>query len=124
MINRTRISLPFLMGAMLLSTLAIAADDPPKEWIDPTTGHRVIRLSREPGSASLYFNQNAYTADGQRIIITTPDGGISTIHLKTGAIEPVVPGRVNVIVAGRKTGQVYYMKDGAIYATNVTTRAT
>src|SRR5580658_2762736 len=95
-----------------IATSAIAADDPPKQWIDPDTGHRVVRLSQDPGTASLYFNQNAYTADGDHIIVTTPDGGIATIELKTGAIAPIVPGRVNVIVAGRKTGQVYYMRDG------------
>jgi hypothetical protein len=33
----------------------------PREWIDPDTGHRVIRLSDEPGSQSLYFHQNGYT---------------------------------------------------------------
>src|SRR5205807_7565287 len=32
----------------------------PVEWIDRDTGHRVIRLSREAGTQSLYFNQNAY----------------------------------------------------------------
>src|SRR5687767_4865859 len=25
-----------------------AADEPPKEWIEPATGHKVVRLSREP----------------------------------------------------------------------------
>src|ERR1035441_45240 len=27
--------------------------EPPKTWIDPDTGHRVVRLTDEPGSASL-----------------------------------------------------------------------
>ncbi len=31
------------------------AQELPTEWIDPDTGHRVIRLSKEPGSTSLYF---------------------------------------------------------------------
>ncbi|MGH7979210.1 MAG: hypothetical protein ACREE6_07525, partial [Limisphaerales bacterium] len=39
-----------------------AADLPPSEWIDPDTGHRVIRLSTDPGTESLYFNINAWTA--------------------------------------------------------------
>ena len=42
----------------------------PTEWIDPDTGHRVIRLSREPGTASLYFHQNAYSADGKKLVVT------------------------------------------------------
>jgi hypothetical protein len=36
----------------------------------PTPAHRAIRLSREDGTQSLYFNQNAYTADGEKLIVT------------------------------------------------------
>lgn len=107
---------------LLFLTLPLAAADPPKDWIDPDTGHRILRLSNEPGSASLYFNQNAYTADGAHVIITTPHG-ISTIDLKTGAIEEVVEGRAGVIVAGRRTGQVYYMRSGAVYASDIHSKA-
>jgi len=98
-----------------------AAQEPPREWIDPDTGHRVIRLSDEPGSASLYFHQNAYTPDGSKLIITTPTG-LSTINLKTRAIEKVVDGRVNVIVTGRKSGDIYYIKAGTVYATDLNTK--
>jgi oligogalacturonide lyase len=111
-----------LLLACTTSVLA-QAQQLPKEWVDPDTGHRVIRLSEEPGSASLYFHQNAYTPDGQKLIITTPTG-LSTIDLKTRAIEKVVDGRVNVIVTGRKTGQVYYLKAGVVYATDLNTKAT
>ena len=52
--------------------LALAAapalgQDLPKEWIDPDTGHRVVRLTDEPGSQSLYFHQNPYTATGDGV---------------------------------------------------------
>ena len=118
-----------------------AGNEPPVEWIDPDTGHRVIRLSRSPGTASLYFHQNAYTPDGKKLIVTTPDRGIAAIDLATREIKPVVPGPVSVLVTGRKSGDVYYTKwapqeltkpDGTketvnqavIYATNVDTLAT
>src|SRR5690242_17723721 len=103
---------------MKLLTLAFAlhliantalAQEPPREWIDPDTGHRVIRLSDEPGSASLYFHQNPYTPDGQKLIITTPSG-LSAINLKTRAIAKIVDGRVSVIIVGRKSGDVYYTR--------------
>ena len=87
-----------LSGLLLLAVTALAQQsDPPREWIDPDTGHRVVRLSDEPGSASLYFHQNPYTPDGQKLLITTPTG-LSTINLKTRAIEKVVDGRVGVII--------------------------
>src|ERR1043165_10053726 len=97
--------------------------EPPREWIDPDTGHRVIRLSDEPGSASLFFHQNAYTPDGEKLIITTPTG-LATINLKTRAIEKVVEGRANVTVTAKKTGQVYYVRDRVVYATDLNTKAT
>ena len=85
-----------LMPGVCLLALCARADmttnPPPTEWIDPDTGHRVIQLSREPGSQSLYFNLNAFTPDGQKMVISTPTG-ISAINLKTRAIEKIVDGR-------------------------------
>jgi len=47
-------------GVPMITTLVLAAallqtQEPPTEWIDRDTGHRVMRLSTQPGSASLYF---------------------------------------------------------------------
>src|SRR6185436_17327163 len=91
--------------------LPSAQESVPREWIDPDTGHRVVRLSDKPGSQSLYFHQYAYTPDGTNLLITTPTG-VSAIDLKTRAIAKVVDGRVSLLMAGRKTGSAYYVKDG------------
>ena len=96
--------------------------NPPREWIDRDTGHRVVRLSDEPGSQSLYFHQNGYTPDGRTLVITTPTGLVA-IDLATRANEKIVTGRVNLIMVGRKTGQAYYIADGAIRAVDVHTKA-
>src|SRR5665213_138596 len=95
---------------ILALALRIFAADLPTEWIDPDTGHRIIRLSREDGTQSLYFNQNAYTADGKKLIVTTAGGGIATIVLATREVKPLVAGPVSVLVAGHKSGDVYYTK--------------
>jgi oligogalacturonide lyase len=121
----------FVITLHLLAIVAVAQEQPPREWIDPETGHRVIRLSEEPGSASLYFHQNPYTPDGQKLIITTPNG-LSAINLSTRAIEKIVDGRVSVIIVGRKSGDVYYtrtvtdnnVRQTTVYATNLSTKAT
>src|SRR5690349_15023012 len=107
-----------MTGLILLTLLAQETTAPPKSWVDQDTGHRIVRLTQEPGSASLYFNQNGYTADGQKMIYTTPNG-ISALDLKTYAAKPVVEGHVRVIVAGRKTQSVYYVKDGAFFSTDI-----
>src|SRR5688500_2082667 len=100
-----------------------AAQGLPTEWIDPDTGHRVIRLSKENGSTSLYFHQNGYTPDGQKVIIMTPTG-LSTVNLKTRAVEKVVEGRVNLIMMGKKTGRAYYIKNRVIFSVDLETKAT
>lgn len=97
------------------------ANEPPREWIDKDTGHRVVRLSDEPGSQSLYFHQNAYTPDGAKLVVTTPTG-LSTIDLKTHAIRKVLDGRVNLIMTGRKTGRAYYVRTGIVYTIDLETR--
>ncbi len=122
-----------IMILMVAWCSLLAAAELPKEWVDPDTGHRVIRLSRDDGTQSLYFHQNAYTTDGKKLIVTTAGGGIATINLATREVKPLVAGPVSVLVAGHKTGDVYFTKRGAgargssgsiMYAANVETGAT
>jgi oligogalacturonide lyase len=72
-------------------TSLMARHQTAREWIDPDTDHRVVQLSTEPGSESLYFNLNPFTPDGQRMVITTPSG-ISMINLQTRAVEKIIEG--------------------------------
>jgi oligogalacturonide lyase len=121
-----------VMAARSLATAAAPASLP-AEWIDPETGHRIVRLTDEPGSASLYFHQNAFTPKGDKMVIATP-GGLSTVNLQTREIELVAPGvRYGMgssggIEVGRKTPTVYYQRnvDGhtVLFATNVDTKVT
>lgn len=123
-----------VLSLLTLSTLS-AAEEPPREWIDPDTGHRVIRLSTEPETGSLYFHQNGYSPDGTKVIVTTPQG-LSTIDLKTRENKQIVKGDVKVIVTGRKSGNVYYLKSDSrkaddknaqekwVYATHMATLKT
>ena len=113
---------PLLFALALTLGQAVAAEAPPSEWIDKDTGHRVLRLSREAGSESLYFHQNAFTAEGDKMVMVTP-GGISTVSFKTRELDLVVPGiarSTNIshgIIIGRKSRQVYYVQRDA--ASNV-----
>ena len=67
-----------------------AAGQVPREWIDPATGHRVIRLSGDEGGSSLYFHQNTYTPRGDKLIFDTR-AGIVAIDLTKLGQEPVHP---------------------------------
>ncbi len=120
-----RSRMPFVLGMVIPALLVLAQDrgEPPKTWIDPDTGHRVVRLTNQPGSASLYFNQNAYTANGKEMVYSTPDG-IWVLNLDSGESRQVIKGRARIIEAGRKTQNVYYIREGSVFATDVDTGAT
>jgi oligogalacturonide lyase len=118
-----------LLGLALAFASGTKAAEPPAEWIDTDTGHRVVRLSREAGSASLYFHQNAFTPEGDKMIFAGPRG-LMVIDLKTRETKVAVPGFVyrirsaNGVEVGRETRHVYYEKDGAVWATHLDTLAT
>jgi len=119
-----KIVFSYLVAVALLSTSA-AAGTPPTTWVDKDTGHRVIRLTEEPGSSGFYFNVNAYTPDGKQMVYNAPDG-IHVLDLatfKTRLLVPnpplpdnAVPGQrsfrfgVHTIVVGRKTNSVFFSK--------------
>ena len=110
--------------AFALQARAEVTTNSPTEWIDPDTGHRVIQLSREPGSESLYFNLNPFTPDGRKMVITTPDG-IAMVNLQTREVENIVAGRAHVIMVGRKTGQIYYgTTNRTVFAVDPVTKVT
>jgi len=94
---------------LLLFAFRAFAAEPPSEWIDAATGHRVVRLSSAPGTRSLYFHQNSLTPDGRFLIVETARG-IGTIELATRRNELIVPGKVRALFVGRKSGLVYFSR--------------
>jgi oligogalacturonide lyase len=105
----------------------LAAAEPPAEWVDADTGHRIVRLSTEPDSASLYFLENAYTPKGDRLIFDTPDGIAAVDLTKLGVtaldVDMVAPGFKAIAVA-RQTPEVYFPRAGALWAADVYSHAT
>ncbi len=116
-----------LPAAALLPRPAMA--EPAAEWVDATTGHRVVRISRVPDTASLYFHQNSYTPQGDRMVVSVP-GGIATVDLKTWEMKPLVQGQgITLLFTGRRTRTAYYAtqlrNDGSgpssVYAVDIDT---
>src|SRR5262245_4018166 len=105
---------------------ASAADDAPREWIDAATGHRVIRLSDDGGGTSLYFHQNSYTPEGDKLVFDTREGivavDLTTLARQTPKPELIVPaGRA--IATARHSRDVYFRRGGDICAANIDTKA-
>ncbi|MEF2072246.1 oligogalacturonate lyase family protein [Consotaella aegiceratis] len=97
-------------------TMAAAAksnatgESSPENWVDDSTGHRIVRLSSEPGTKALYFNQNGYTPEGDILIVHSPSG-ISGINLATREQKPILERpNIKLLFTGRKTRRVYFTK--------------
>jgi oligogalacturonide lyase len=108
-----RLLLPLLCA---FATAPLRAPRQPRtDWIDPATGHRIIRLSSEAGSGTLYFHDNAYSPEGDRFVYASPSG-IMLVDLTTlGASPPrpelIVPGGTGAYMA-RRSREVYYVRRG------------
>ena len=110
---------------------AHAQEDPPRHWIDKDTGHRVVRLSDEPGSRTLYFHDNAYTPEGDKFIFTTPRGiaciEVARIGTDEQKLDIIVPFGRGPMMA-RRTRELYVSGPGAdrargpVYAVHVDTK--
>jgi oligogalacturonide lyase len=98
------------------------------EWVDPDTGHRIVRLSRIPGSSqSFYFHQNAFTATGDKMVFenSSPGAGsrLMVLDWATRKIEPLTEPGTRGIVVGRSSRQVYYQRWRELYSTHLDTHA-
>jgi oligogalacturonide lyase len=121
------LGLALLAGRGLLA--ADAASKPlPSDWIDPKTGHRIIRLSPDSGGSGLYFHQHAYTPEGDKVILRGA-GGIATVDISKLGISPpkfemVLPGAVPIATAWR-TREAYFVDRtrNAIMAVHLDTKA-
>ena len=99
-----------VLGATLVAPQAArAATRPaPREWIDPKTGHRIVRLTGEEGGGKLYFYRDMFTPQGDKLVINTP-GGIALVDMKTRTVSPLLDDkRADLLFMGKKTRTVYY----------------
>jgi len=96
------------------STSAFAADAIPSDWVDPDTGHRIIRVSEQNGSRTLYFHDNSYTPQGDKLIFNTPSG-VAVVDLTQLGIEPpkmeIIAQGTGAIMA-RRSREVYVNRGG------------
>jgi len=121
------------------SPASIEGQVPPKTWIDQTTGHRIIRLTDEPNSSGFYFNNNAFSPDGKKMIYTAPDG-IHVLDLESrhtrllvpnpprgaeAATDPMARYRagVHAIVVGHKTASIFYSQMDSATTGNIIYKA-
>lgn len=119
--------LAFAFAGLLASQLRAATSESslPNDWIDPDTGHRIIRISTEPDSASFYFHQEMFTPQGDKMVFDTPSG-IAVADVKALKFGPpkiqILVSNVSAIETARRTRDVYFRRNGWLCAVNVDTK--
>jgi oligogalacturonide lyase len=101
---------------------ATAPATQPTSWIDKDTGHRVIRLTDQPGSRGLYFNSTAFTPDGKQMAYIA-NSNIYMVDLHTRKSSMLASGPVSAVVVSQSAPIIYYMKskDQRVFAADIST---
>lgn len=105
-INRALVAL--LLGVAYQAGAAEPAPVP-VDWIDPATGHHIVRLSTEANTRSIYFHQNGITPDGRFLLVEMQDG-IGVIEIATRKNIKLVEGKARALFVGRKSGLIWFSR--------------
>src|SRR5262245_9262612 len=79
----------FQVALVAAATVLTAQAPPPRDWIDPDTGHHIVRLTDDGGGSTLYFHDNAFSAQGDKLMFNTPSGiaVVDVAKIGTGAAK-------------------------------------
>ncbi|UOG73293.1 oligogalacturonate lyase family protein [Hymenobacter tibetensis] len=104
------------------------------EWIDESTGHRIVRLSGLSGeNESFYFHNNPFLKkngrDGDKMVYyhKSPEGKqLYVVSLKTRQSQPLTRAFASVSgeIVAPKRREVFYQTGDSVYATHVDTKKT
>lgn len=122
------ITLRFAFCLFTFTATVYGAEGLRSDWIDPDTGHRIIRLSPDSGGSGLYFHQHSYTPEGDNLVVRGV-GGIGIVDLKTLGTSPpkfelLLPEATPIATAWR-TREAYYLnrERTALMAVHLDTKA-
>ena len=100
------------LAALVLAVVAAMPmqEAPPRDWIDRDTGHRVVRLTGDAGGSTLYFHDNAFSPEGDRLMFNTPNGIAVVDVAKIGSDDATVE-----VVASAGRGGYFARRSRDIY---------
>ena len=118
----------------------------PNEWIDESTGHKIVKLTRREGNnMSFYFHNNPFVGDkmvfyGTDYLITAKNDSVKqetgnitagnkqlySVDLKTLQVEQLThqANSLNGEIVAPKNKLIYYQVNDSIYATHIETKHT
>lgn len=120
------LSLSFILAADNHASAATGDD-----WIDPVTGHRIVRLSRvSGGSSKFYYHQNPFTSDGDKMIFANAHDGVRylySVDLTTFATRQIIASTASTsmdVVAPTRNEIISVLSDNrTVVAINIDTSA-
>src|SRR5713101_9954112 len=80
-------------------------------WIDAESGHRVVRLTDDAGGSTLYFHDNAFSPEGDKLMFNTPNGIAIVDVAKIGTSRAqldIAASRARGGYFARRTREIYY----------------
>jgi oligogalacturonide lyase len=123
----------FLAGSVLHGS---GQDPAARDWVDPDTGHRIVRLTDEAGGRTLYFHDNAFSPEGDKLMFSTP-AGIAVVDVATIGTSAAEPPVIVTTAGGgyfaRRSREIIYNSGGGrgagrgpavVMAVNVDTKQT
>jgi oligogalacturonide lyase len=121
---------PWLVTTALVAAFGALQSQERTDWIDPDTGHRVVRLTDASGGSTLYFHDNAFSRDGDMLMFNTPNGiaVVETAKIGTPDLVPQIVARGRGGYFARRTREIYFNAggrgDASVSAVNVETKQT
>src|SRR4051812_13371785 len=117
----------------LLATFVCVSAFVPQEkrdWIDPDTGHRIVRLTVVAGGSTLYFHDNAFSPQGDTLMFNTPNGiaVIDVAKIGHSDLKPEIIAQGRGGYFARRTREIYFTNSSsgrgatAVSAVNVDTK--
>lgn len=105
--------------AQTMNNMQVVSDSR-KVWIDPDTNHKVIQLTVEKDSRSLYFNENAFMPDGSAMVYWV-SRNIYLLDMQTLKSQELIPGPITSMIVGKKSPTIFFTRSGdlALYAMDV-----
>jgi oligogalacturonide lyase len=113
---------PAMIAGGIRAQAPISAD-----FVDGDTGHRVVRLTDDAGGSTLYFHDNAFSPEGDRLMFSTP-GGIAVYDVAkigtSGARAEIVTPLARGGYFARRSREIYYSpgRGARLAAVNVDTK--
>ena len=119
--------IPTLAAALFVGALS---PQERRDWVDPDTGHRIVRLTDEVGGSTLYFHDNAFSPEGDKLMFNTANGMAVVDVAKIGSADaaPQIVARGRGGYFARRSREIYFTSaegrgaDTPVSAVNVDTK--